>query len=141
LSSGFSGKTEETEEALIVVVPSPLPVSQDFSSPKKKTRIEILKGLLFYTCFGHNKLGFVQPLFAAYNKKRLAAFSHGVHQDLKVGDNVTIYSVVNNSPYEVKVFQVDRERDYVLLECDKELFSIEFDRAKARNIFNWVSRH
>ena len=60
----------------------------------------------------------------AYSKRRLATFAHLIHKDLNKDVKVTIYSLLDNTPYEEKVVNVDEVKDLVILETDQDVCEI-----------------
>ena len=69
----------------------------------------------------------------AYSKRRLATFAHLIHKDLfKDGVpsvKVTIYSLLDNSPYQAKVIKVDEVKDLIILETDQDVCEVPPIRA------------
>eukprot|EP00128_Syssomonas_multiformis_P015251 Colp12_sorted_trinity150504_noHs@29849 len=125
LVDGF-GKTEE--EAVIIEVPAcrppTPPVLQDLS-PRKAEHLAKLKNLIFYTCPRDNEQGCA----TAFSKHKLATYAHGNHAFLKVGDSLTVFCVVGERRHVAKVSRVDRKCDFILLECEEEVCSIEVKTA------------
>jgi hypothetical protein len=118
------------EEALIVVVPPPIP-PYDFSNAKIKKRVDKLKNLLFFTnhhgCFN---------CATAYMKHRLVTFAHGPHADLKVGDELHVHSVAEHKfsasdtnkteGIKVKVIHRSEQCDFLVLDSgDKKLYDFD----------------
>ena len=94
-------------------------------SPRKKTRLEAIKQYMFYT---FNPSTQQRGCVTAYSKRRLATFAHLIHKDLfKDGVpsvKVTIYSLLDNTPYEAKVVKVDEVKDLIILETDHDVCEV-----------------
>ena len=100
--------------------PTPLPLSA-----RKKTRLEAIKQYMFYTFDPSTQQ---RGCVTAYSKRRLASFAHLIHKDLyKDGvpsKQITIYSLLDNTPYEAKVVKVDQVKDLILLEADQDVCEV-----------------
>jgi hypothetical protein len=103
------------------VHPKPSPLS-----PRKKTRLEAIKKYMYYT---FNKTTKQRGCVTAYSKRRLATFAHLIHQDLykdgePVAEKVPIYSLLDDTPYKARVIKVDKLKDLILLETDKDVCEV-----------------
>jgi hypothetical protein len=85
--------------------------------PRQKTRLEAIKQYMFYTFTSSTQQ---RGCVTAYSKRRLASFAHLIHKDVKV----TIYSLLDNTPYEAKVVKVDEVKDLIILETDQDVCEI-----------------
>jgi hypothetical protein len=94
--------------------------------PRKKTRLEAIKQYMFYTFTSSTQQ---RGCVTAYSKRRLATFAHLIHKDLNKDVKVTIYSLLDNTPYEAKVVNVDEVKDLIILETDKDVCEIPPIRA------------
>jgi S1-C subfamily serine protease len=90
-------------------------------SPRKKTRLEAIKQYMFYT---FNSSTQQRACVTAYAKRRLATFAHLIHKDLNKDVKVTIYSLLDNTPYEAKVVKVDEVKDLIILETDQDVCQV-----------------
>ena len=90
-------------------------------SPRKKTRLEAIKQYMFYT---FNSSTQQRACVTAYAKRRLATFAHLIHKDLNKDVKVTIYSLLDNTPYEAKVVKVDEVKDLIILETDQDVCEV-----------------
>jgi hypothetical protein len=90
-------------------------------SPRKKTRLEAIKQYVFYT---FNPSTQQRGCVTAYSKRRLATFTHLIHKDLNKDVKVTIYSLLDNTPYEAKVVKVDEVKDLIILETDQDVCEV-----------------
>ena len=95
-------------------------------SPRKKTRLEAIKQYMFYT---FNSSTQQRGCVTAYSKRRLATFAHLIHKDLYTDVKVTIYSLLDNTPYEAKVVKVDEVKDLIILETDQDVCEVPPIRA------------
>ena len=103
------------------ILPTPPPLS-----PRKKTRLEAIKQYMFYT-FNHSTQQ--RGCITAYSKRRLATFAHAIHKNLNKDVKVTIYSLLDNTPYEARVIKVDLVKDLILLEADQDVCEVPPIRA------------
>jgi hypothetical protein len=94
-------------------------------SPRKKTRLEAIKQFMFYT---YNPSTQQRGCITAYSKRRLATFAHLIHKDLfkngVLSQKVTIYSLLDDTPYEAKVIKVDQVKDLIILETELDVCQV-----------------
>jgi hypothetical protein len=100
------------------ILPTPPPLS-----PRKKTRLEAIKKYMFYT---FNPATKQRGCVTAYSKRRLATFAHVIHEDLYKDRNVpvTIFSLLDDTPYQTKVIRVDEVKDLIILEADQDVCEV-----------------
>jgi hypothetical protein len=89
--------------------------------PRRKTRLEAIKQYMFYTFTSSTQQ---RGCVTAYSKRRLATYAHLSHKDLNKDVKVTIYSLLDNTPYEAKVVKVDEVKDLIILETDQDVCEI-----------------
>lgn len=86
----------------------------ELSSEKRLRLVEGFKPLLYYTYIDG-----ARGCITAFKKNRLVTFCHGMHQRLKPGDVISIYSALDDNEFKATVVQCNSLRDYVILETEE----------------------
>jgi hypothetical protein len=99
-----------------------LPTTDEYGtiSPRKKMQLQNLKSYIFYTLHTVNGVE-IRCCVTAIKKNRFASFAHEIHSQLKENTTINIYSVLDDSRYEVKVIKVDAKKDFILMESDSDI--------------------
>eukprot|EP00835_Amoeboradix_gromovi_P006645 NODE_828_length_3870_cov_0.198091.p1 type:complete len:313 gc:universal NODE_828_length_3870_cov_0.198091:2981-2043(-) len=107
-----------SDKPLMVVVHRETPqslskIDLDCASPKKMKQIADLQRFIFrtkdYSCL------------TLFQKDKLATYQHGNNSTLKIDDVITVFSVLENSQYAVRVVRIEKEKDFIILQSSEPL--------------------
>jgi hypothetical protein len=98
-----------------------LPSNDDIlASSTKQILLEKLQSYTFYTIHRSNE-NEMRCCVTAVNKNLLVTFAHSPHDQISLNSVITIYSVLGDAPFQVKVVKVDSKKDFILLKSDADV--------------------